>query len=144
MIVLYRFIVSSARVITIDEKSRAYCTGLSKRGRLFFRDSVVRASREARSFWNQRVNPFGDIEESNRERTGYRTIQVLPLKSRSVDGRRYVNFMRFCFHPVSYSVFLELSQTTVEPVGELFPVRARLSDGVLGRRSRDSTRLQNY
>lgn len=65
------------------------------------------------------------------------------MKSRSVQGRSYLNFTCFCFHPVSYSVFLELSQTTVEPVGELFPFRARLSDRVLGRGSRGPTRLQD-
>lgn len=75
----HRFAISSTRTITIDEKPRASRARLSKRRRLFFRYSVVRTSRETRPFWNHGINPFGDIEESNRERTGYRTVQVLSL-----------------------------------------------------------------
>lgn len=138
-----RFVVSGAWIATIDEESRADSARLSKRGRLLFRDSVVRASGEARPVRDHGIIGFGDIEEGDRPGNGDGTVQVLRLKSRSVQGRSYLNFTCFCFHPVSYSVFLELSQTTVEPVGELFPFRARLSDRVLGRGSRGPTRLQD-
>lgn len=61
----------------------------------------------------------------------------------TVDRRQNLHFICFRFHPVSYSVFLELSQTAVGPTGELFPFRERLFDRVLGGGSRGSTGLQN-
>lgn len=137
-----RFAVSSTRIIEIVQEPRTNGSWLPKRGRLFLRDSIVRTSRTTRSVRNCRTIRFGDTEEGDREWTRDRTVQVLRLKSRSVYGRSYLNFTCFCFHPVSYSVFLELSQTTVGPIGELFPVRAGLSDRMLGRGSRGTSGLQ--